>query len=179
MMWQAALVQWILWTWFSPMLVNNSARIPHKENFNKVTGTLRARGSPWISHPRPSNKSMHCNSWKQTTRYAPRMFLGGAKAGSTGLWQMLLTGQPITGAGHNSSDFIGLAQEFSNRRHERNLVRKCVLVAENIHSLSSTGKAYLSPRQTSAILVWIVVLKVQNSIGCVTCGACFLVKSSF
>jgi hypothetical protein len=45
--------------------------------------------------------------------------LGGGKAGSTGLWKMLLTGTPWSGEGPTSSDYIGLAQKYSNRPHKR------------------------------------------------------------
>jgi len=75
--------------------------------------------SPWVSYPIASDSTTRCESWKSTTRYAPRFFLGGGKAGTTGLWKMLLTGTPWSGEGPTSSDFIGLAQEFKNRPHER------------------------------------------------------------
>ena len=77
--------------------------------------------SPWASHPKSTQEyaQNRCESWKTTTRYAPRFFLGGGKAGSTALWMMLWKGTPWSGAGPTASDFIGFAQEFPNRQHGR------------------------------------------------------------
>jgi len=80
---------------------------------------ITTKKSPWVSYPLATNTTTQCESWRSTTRYAPRFFLGGGKAGSTALWQMLMTGTPWSGYGPNSSDFIGLAQEYSNRPHGR------------------------------------------------------------
>ena len=95
-----------------------------------LSKTAVAKSSRWVSYPKngatkniqPTNmgNASLCELWKRTTKYAPRMFLGGGKAGSTGLWQMLLTGTSWFGAGPNSSDFIGFAQKFKNREHTRN-----------------------------------------------------------
>jgi len=85
----------------------------------------------WVSYPRITNStSLLCtsSSWKNRskaiTKYAPRFFLGGGKAGSSAVWYMLKHGTPFfdsTGnkiphdGYHNSSDYYAFAQENEGR----------------------------------------------------------------
>jgi hypothetical protein len=123
--------------------------MPAKEKEEPEEEEDRQHQNPWVSYPIITNSSIHCESWRSTTKYSPRFFLGGGKAGSTGVWQMLLSGTPFSGFGPNSSDYIGFAQEFPKRAHTRGTGKEmCFGSSGRYNKTVQTWESFFEPSST-------------------------------